>query len=381
MSNARPGPRAFSPRATLETNNAERPFADPPPPPRTPTTAADVVKAGQVPPANAWVRRAFGDGVEVNVDMVDAALRQAKEHFTRSKEGQYNMRGWPLARRLESRIGADWVPDERLPGAKAKAKAKQVKRNLIAAGKEVAAARRPPKKSRASAPDPDPAPARSPTVAPTAAVAAAAPESDVDPGNVESNIRFVGNPRKGDVYRHRTYYDGFDVVTRKGGTSISASYRCGDTVYCLPGSEDEDMYLAQIDSVFEDQGGQWVDCVWLERAKDVKTWVGTKVWRDVDALPKEVFLTLTVNTNAIQSIEGAARVMTEAEHKANAKKREKDRESGEYFVCRKALVVAPGGKKAKSGAGGGPFADVEFVKGQGFRVPPPPPKQGRKGKR
>ena len=73
--------------------------------------------------------------------------------------------------------------------------------------------------------------------------------------------------------------------------------------------------------------------------------------------------------------------MTEAEHKANAKKREKDRESGEYFVCRKALVVAPGGKKAKSGAGGGHFADVEFVKGKGFRVPPPPPKQGRKGKR
>ena len=84
------------------------------------------------------------------------------------------------------------------------------------------------------------------------------------------------------------------------------------------------MYLAQIDSVFEDQGGQWVDCVWLERAKDVKTWVGSKAWRDVDALPNEVFLTLTVNTNAIQSIEGAARVMTEAEHKANAKKREKD---------------------------------------------------------
>ena len=94
--------------------------------------------------------------------MVNAALRQAKDHFTRSKEGRYNMRGWPLARRLESRIGADWVPDERLPGAKAKAKGKQVKRNLIAAGKEAAAARRPPKKSRASVPDVAPRPLRPP---------------------------------------------------------------------------------------------------------------------------------------------------------------------------------------------------------------------------
>ena len=90
----RPGV-AFSPRQPSETNNAERPFADPPLP-RTPTTAADVVNSVlEVMAANAWVRRAFGDGVEVNVDMVDAALRQAKEHFTRSKEGG-RMRGCRL---------------------------------------------------------------------------------------------------------------------------------------------------------------------------------------------------------------------------------------------------------------------------------------------
>ena len=84
-----------------------------------------------------------------------------------------------------------------------------------------------------------------------------------------------------------------------------------------------------------------------------------------------MFLTLTVNTNAIQSIEGAARVMTEAEHKANAKKREKDRESGEYFVCRKALVVAPGGRRPSRarGADTSPTSSSSRGKDSEFRRP------------
>lgn len=50
-------------------------------------TAADVVNAGKVPPANAWIRRAFGEGVSVSADIVEKALSQAKEHFTRGADG------------------------------------------------------------------------------------------------------------------------------------------------------------------------------------------------------------------------------------------------------------------------------------------------------
>ena len=139
------------------------------------------------------------------------------------------------------------------------------------------------------------------------------------------------------------------------------------------------MYLAQIDSVFEDQGGQWVDCVWLERAKDVKTWVGTKVWRGCHALPKEASPTLTVNTNAIQSIEGAATGDDRGGAQGEREEAREGRRVGGVFRVSKGAGGGAGGEEGQVGRGGGHFADVEFVKGKGFRASAAPAEAGEEG--
>jgi len=234
----------------------------------------------------------------------------------------------------------------------------------------------------------------------------------VDPGDVASNVRFFGEARGSDVHRHRTYYDGFDVLTRKGSELIEAKYVTGDLVYCLPGAEDEAMYLAQIESVFSDPSGQWVDCAWLERGSDLRALVKSdEVWREVDALDGEVFLTLAVNTNAVQTIEGKCRVVTEARwerERAEAGKKtfgQTKKKSGhaepeppqqETFVCRRALIGPPPGEKKKKPSGksaeawakaavAGMFAPVTFEEGVGFRAVLPSANKGRtkkgKGKR
>ena len=233
--------------------------------------------------------------------------------------------------------------------------------------------------------------------------------SAVDPGDVASNVRFFGEARGSDVHRHRTYYDGFDVLTRKGSDVIEAKYVTGDLVYCLPGAEDEAMYLAQIESVFSDPSGQWVDCAWLERGSDLRALVKSdEVWREVDALDEEVFLTLAVNTNAVQTIEGKCRVVTEARwerERAKAgkktfgqtkKKKEPEPPQQETFVCRRALIGPPPGEKKKKPSGksadawakaavAGMFAPVTFEEGVGFRAVLPSANKGKtkkgKGKR
>ena len=233
--------------------------------------------------------------------------------------------------------------------------------------------------------------------------------SAVDPGDVASNVRFFGEARGSDVHRHRTYYDGFDVLTRKGSDVIEAKYVTGDLVYCLPGAEDEAMYIAQIESVFSDPSGQWVDCAWLERGSDLRALVKSdEVWREVDALDGEVFLTLAVNTNAVQTIEGKCRVVTEARwerERAEAgkktfgqtnKKKEPEPPQQETFVCRRALIGPPPGEKKKKPSGksadawakaavAGMFAPVTFEEGVGFRAVLPSANKGKtkkgKGKR
>ena len=85
---------------------------------------------------------------------------------------------------------------------------------------------------------------------------------------------------------------------------IEAKYVTGDLVYCLPGAEDEAMYLAQIESVFSDPSGQWVDFAWLERGSTCASLTKAEVWREVDALDEEVFADAAVNTNAVQTRRG-----------------------------------------------------------------------------
>ena len=333
-----------------------------------PVSASDVVDAAKVAPADAWVRRAFGADAVVAASDVESALRQAKEHFFKNRDGRWGMKGWPFARKLECAVGDDWAPGGGAPAAFAREKkpappptAPPPTADRV--GTAVATTNRPPGKKRAAAEAASAAwlpkefhPSASPKAAKRArttdddekAPAAATPKrgrgrprkdasknaseapkrpssskkpppSPVPPSPPpsppppppSSNVAFVGAGRAGDVYRHRTYYDGFEVRTKLSGaqTVETVAYQSGDCVYCLPGSEDEELYIGQIDSVFEDPNGQWVDCAWLERPEDVRRWVGAKAWREAHAAPNEVFLTQTVNTNAIQSIEGHALVV------------------------------------------------------------------------
>ena len=121
--------------------------------------------------------------------------------------------------------------------------------------------------------------------------------------------------------------------------------------------------------------------------------------REVDALDGEVFLTLAVNTNPVQTIEGKCRVVTEAQwagERAEEGKRKKAPARQETFVCRRALIGAPPGEKKKKPSGkaadswakaavAGMFAPVTFEQGVGFRAVLPSANKGKakkgKGKR
>lgn len=154
-----------------------------------------------------------------------------------------------------------------------------------------------------------------------------------------------------------------------------ASYKVGDHVFALPGSEEEDMYIAQIDGIFEDEDGEFVDCIWLERSKDVEGMVGARAWKEIKGkvLPGEVFLCTTINTNPIQSIEGHANILTLERYEAErrGKRAAAAEDEKETFVCRRALILnSHVGKKKQLGS----FTPVVFDEKRGFFIPPPPPK-------
>ena len=132
--------------------------------------------------------------------------------------------------------------------------------------------------------------------------------------------------------------------------------------------------------MFEDRDGQFVGCVWLERAKDVATEIGPRAYKDCDFKPHDVLLCTNVNSNPIQSIEGKVDILTEEAYDA-AVKATKDSGGGggfvrETFRCRRALVAR--GKKKH--ASGGNVVPVLFEPGRGFR-PKDPPAKGKAGRK
>ena len=326
-----------------------------------------MIAAAQVPPANDWIATAF-DGKKINPDMVKTALSQAKQHF-KVTSGFYEMIGWPLPRRVECGVSAEFDPDPRLGRDLVDDVVAWRKRNPRAAaagakhhlgdtndehedrvskmgGRQEEAKDGAGRVAKAGAQGQGQgqgfetlraqgAAARAPTPQPQSESESEEEILDVDPGNITSKIKFIGAPRKGGVYRNRTYYDGFQTIINKAGKIHRLVYNTGDCVYAMPGDPSEDMYLAQIDSVFADDSGQYVDCVWLERAGDVKNMVDGGTWKEMKCAPNEVFLCTTVNANPIQSIEGKATILSPEEFKAaDHKKHEKDGEN--VFVCRRA---------------------------------------------
>lgn len=370
-----------------------------------------MIAATQVPPANEWIAKAF-EGKKITQDMVKTALSQAKQHF-KVTNGFYELIGWPLSRRVECGVNAEFDPDPRLgrdlvddvvawrqekpTGGRGRGKhhrgdnddehedrvskmgGNKKRQKMLAAESQ-----KPQPKTKAKTKAPAKEKAKALPV-PKAHSPSPEPESeeeepiDVDPGNISSKIKFLGKPRKGGVYRNRTYYDSFQTTINKEGKVVKQVYHVGMTVYAMPGDPSEDMYLAQIDSVFEDDTGQYVDCVWLERAKDVKNMVDGGTWKDMKCYPNEVFLCTTVNANPIQSIEGPAKIIAPDEWKRLQKKIE---DGGDpVFVCRRALVVKASSKKrgAKKGSNMS-FPEARHEEGKGFQVVGLGPKKPAKGK-
>ena len=118
-------------------------------------------------------------------------------------------------------------------------------------------------------------------------------------GNHLSLVHWVGQGVVDKVRPDRTYYSGF--------TCNDDTFKKGDAVYCLPENTNEDMYLAQLESMFEDEEGKWIECCWFMTQKEVQQFGGKL---PADTVEHELFLGTSVDVNAIASLEGMAPVYT-----------------------------------------------------------------------
>ncbi len=118
-------------------------------------------------------------------------------------------------------------------------------------------------------------------------------------GNHLSLVHWVGQGVVDKVRPDRTYYTGF--------TCNEDTFKKGDAVYCLPEKTNEDMYLAQLESMFEDEEGKWIECCWFMTQKEVQQFGGKL---PADTVEHELFLGTSVDVNAIASLEGIAPVYT-----------------------------------------------------------------------
>lgn len=87
----------------------------------------------------------------------------------------------------------------------------------------------------------------------------------------------------------RRYYNGFEKIINDGTVE---KYVLGDRVYLLPSSVYEQMYIAQIESIYEEYGKVYVHCHWFERLGK-----------------NEVRLTNISDVNPIECIEGKCTIL------------------------------------------------------------------------
>ena len=121
-------------------------------------------------------------------------------------------------------------------------------------------------------------------------------------------VKWIGDGKKDGVRNDRTFYDGFK---RDGVT-----YKRGDCIYCLPEHTSEDMYLAQIQRCFQDEGGSMMmECCWFMTQDEVRAWGGVL---SPDTPPEEIFLGTSVDVNPIAALEGHVNVLTYADFVSSA---------------------------------------------------------------
>ena len=122
---------------------------------------------------------------------------------------------------------AAWLPKESHPSASPK---KAAKRARTTDDVEKAPAAATPKRGRGrprkdASKNASEAPKRpSSSKKPPPSPVPPSPPPSPPPPPPSSNVAFVGAGRAGDVYRHRTYYDGFEVRTKLSGAQTCLLY-------------------------------------------------------------------------------------------------------------------------------------------------------------
>lgn len=154
-------------------------------------------------------------------------------------------------------------------------------------------------------------------------------------------VSWIGKPlknietgdRKGSKNSADKYYEGFRLDKEE--------YHIGDCVFVRMDDEEDDLWVAELESLWEDQYMEkWFEGRWFYSSQTAKihrnNWVGVSNRANrwlVEASPHELYESDHVDENTIDCIEGKAVVMTETEFYASKKDTTLSQEN-EAFFCK-----------------------------------------------
>lgn len=190
---------------------------------------------------------------------------------------------------------------------------------------------------------------------------------DPDDGDHFAQVKWIGEkiPQQSKLTSNRMYYEGF--------IKSDVEYRVGGCAYLLPGNPEEPMYIAQIESCFEDNTGKWCECRWFWRAHEL-TGAGEKSLPPVSKNgndkfdpEREIMLTQTVDKQPMTCLENSCQVYGSRKEADASKKTEEGGSNFEQLYCNWAYTVISATKQGKVK---GVFTKVSKRKGgKGFEFP------------
>jgi len=190
---------------------------------------------------------------------------------------------------------------------------------------------------------------------------------DPDDGDHFAQVKWIGEkiPQQSKLTSNRMYYEGF--------IKSDVEYRVGGCAYLLPGNPEEPMYIAQIESCFEDNTGKWCECRWFWRAHEL-TGAGEKSLPPVSKNgndkfdpEREIMLTQTVDKQPMTCLENSCHVYGSRKEADASKKTEEGGSNFEQLYCNWAYTVISATKQGKVK---GVFTKVSKRKGgKGFEFP------------
>jgi len=188
-----------------------------------------------------------------------------------------------------------------------------------------------------------------------------------DDGDHFAQVKWIGEkiPQQSKLTSNRMYYEGF--------IKSDVEYRVGGCAYLLPGNPEEPMYIAQIESCFEDNTGKWCECRWFWRAHEL-TDAGEKSLPPVSKNgndkfdpEREIMLTQTVDKQPMTCLENSCEVFGSRKEADASKKTEEGGSNFERLYCNWAYTVISATKQGKVK---GVFTKVSKRKGgKGFEFP------------